>query len=230
MFAINEDNINGFSVETETETENEWQKIDKALDNIKIGDIKCGFSLPIELNLLLEKLPRRIFSSKNYAISISPRIVSFKLNEHLLISTSQKEESSKTKPKTIDIINEGEANFKLFLGAYLGAMQKSPDNMKMNISVWFQLPLEEKIVSLLKAPVLDRLKENMGGRTFMINGISFWDENTSSLYKITQDLNTQKIDLTIEMQVSSSPTGLNFAKLLSDLIKQGNDLIMSVRA
>jgi hypothetical protein len=51
---LTEDNFKSLYIECESQAENDWEKIEKALDNIKIGELKTVFSLPLEFNKCLK--------------------------------------------------------------------------------------------------------------------------------------------------------------------------------
>jgi hypothetical protein len=223
---LTEDNFKSLYIECESQAENDWEKIEKALDNIKIGELKTVFSLPLEFNKMLEKLPRRIFSSKYYEIGISPKILSLRIKD---VSTFSNPQEEGKKPTVTEIIAECEANFKLFLGTYFGVIQKSSENTKTKLEAWFECPLEEKIVSKLKAPILDSLNQTLS-KSFVFNGITIYNEAEATSYRITEDLNTQKLFVSIEKQDNSPPTALSFAKILQDIIKQTNDILETVKA
>jgi hypothetical protein len=223
---LNEGNLKSILLECQVEAENDWQKVEKAIDNIRIGDLKCSFSLPIEFTQMLEKLPRRVFSARNYEVSLSPKSISFKLKDVSYYGNLD-QENKNTTPNVNDAINEGEANFKLFLGAYLGAMQKPSDNMKTKVQTWFEFP-SENFLSKLDNPLLDKLNETNTGK-YIINGIFFYDEKSETYYRLSEDLNTQKTNVSIEKSVNSPPSALNFMRLLQEIYSQGNNVIKSVR-
>jgi hypothetical protein len=232
MLEIND--IKTMTFEAEVDSETEWQKVAKAMDNIKLGDLSRAFSLPMEINEMLEKIPRRIFVSKPlaYEIYISPKMIAFRLKDATSteIGLDKKVASS---PTVADSIYEGEANFKLFLGAYLGAMDKAVDKLKVNITMTFSKPIGTRPISQLKAPIVEEINSNFS-TNFKLGSIGLVEETISgqSRCKITEDLNTQSIEMYLDRSSISSPTSIavGFTKTLEDLIKQGNDILTSLGA
>jgi hypothetical protein len=220
--------------EAEVDSETEWEKVAKAMDNIKLGDLSRAFSLPIEINEMLEKIPRRIFSSRSlaYEIFISPKMIAFRLKDSTSteIGVDKKVSSS---PSVADAIYEGEANFKLFLGAYLGAMDKVVDKLKVNIAVTFIKPLNTKPVSQLKVPLIEKIN-NTFSTNYKLGSIGFIEETAGgqSRCRVTEDLNTEEVQVFIDRRSISSPTAIavGFSKALEELIKRANDILTSIGA
>jgi hypothetical protein len=226
---LSEENIKFVTFEAEIEEESDWQKIDKAIDNIKIGDIKADFSLPIEFTEIIDKVPRRILRSTKhgYSMFVSPKKISFRfdLRTHTLEVPPEKEE--KESRTFTEILREGESTFNLFIGAFLGARPKVIETMKVKWRIRFEFPLKEHLVQYVKTPFLEELKKHNAEASFALEEIlisqNLRDERTT--YEILEDPEEKTTEVEIVRNFKSPVTTTDLVKLAQDSIKAGNEFL-----
>jgi hypothetical protein len=225
---LDANSISLFQLDVTIENESDWAKIDAAIDNIRIGDIKNTFSLPIEISEILDRAPRKVLSAeKGYSIDISLKkiILRFSTKKFGTIPLV-KEETEIAK-----ILTESESSFNLIYGIFLTSRTK-PEKINVKWRIRFNFPLKEKIVqNTVDNSFMEKLAKYDHSGTYSIveTLISKSLLDGKITFEMNEDEDDDECDVEITKNFKSNLTAVNISQLIDESIKFGNDIISLIR-
>jgi hypothetical protein len=228
---LNEEDFSYLTLEVTTEYESEWQKIDKAIANIKLGDLKTEFSLPVEISESIDELPRRVLrSGQGYSILMSSKKIAFHLSVKAPKTYAIPPEE-KALPPRAEVLREGESNFNLFLGVFLGARANVVESVNVKLAARFEVPLEEHIVGEIEFPLLEKLKSQKNGFTFGLAEIMVLQESSDKKlsYEILEDLEKNLLKIDFVKRFKTLPTTIELTRLVQGSIKECNEFLTTLK-
>ncbi|MGA2308139.1 MAG: hypothetical protein ABSG57_01155 [Candidatus Bathyarchaeia archaeon] len=223
---LRDEDANFLILEITTKYESEWEKIDRAIDNIKLGDMKTEFSLPIEISETLDEMPRKgLRSGRGYNIFVSSKKITLQMDFKVHKTSIPPEKEAQ--PPREEILREAQSNFNLFLGVFLGASAKVVESANVKLTARFEVPLKEYLVSEIDFPLVKKLKSQRNEFTFGLREIMVSQESTDKKqsYDILEDMEKNLLKIELITKFKTSPATIELAKLVQDSIKDCNEFL-----